>query len=301
MAGENLQLDVLPTLAPGDRERIFSEETMSALLAAIKPHLEPGRRKLVYILPASGRIGHVVGEVFALWSLYHDQYDEILVVVRDQGSLPIPEGPRRLVERYVTFVETPNHLVLLMGHFTAPLKQFGVFDLLLTSATMLANALFPTLRADGFEDRFELPADMVEQGDALLANLGWREGEPVVVLHVREETFLASHRYHFYRAADIAHYRPAIDQIVEGGGWVFRLGDAASVPLDHPSSRVVDLPHHADYANWMDLFLVARARAIRSTVPPDLSPIATHSARRRCSSITTPNRFAFSLRPVAIS
>lgn len=260
MADQQLKIDVLPSLAPEDQKKIFSAETMSALLAAIKPHLEAEKRKLVYILPASGRIGHVVGEIFALWSLYHRHYDEILVVVRDQAVLPIAEGPRRLVERYVTFVETTNHLVVLMGHFTVPMKQFGVFDLLLTSAPQLCHTFFPTLSADGFAERFELPDDMGAQGETMLADLGWREGEPIVALHVREETFLASHRYHFYRAADIANYRAAIDRIVERGGWVFRLGDARSVTLDHPSATVVDLPHRAGYADWMDLFVISRAR-----------------------------------------
>lgn len=260
MTDPKLELDSLPGLSAEDHARILAPETMSSLFATIRPHLEPGKRKLVYIFPASGRIGHVVGELFALWTLHGAGYDEILVVVRDRASLPIPEGPARLVAPYMRFVETSDHLVMLLGHYNAPLAAFGPFDLLLTSAARLCHALFPTLRAEGFERHFALPEDMAARGEAWLRGLGWRPGEPIVPVHAREPSFLSSHRYHFFRTADIANYRPAIDRLADGGTWVFRLGDRASRPLSHPSPRVVDLPHREDYADWMDVFLVAKAR-----------------------------------------
>jgi hypothetical protein len=62
---------------------VINQVTMLSLLTTIKPHIEAGKTKLVNIFPASRMISHVVGEMFALWSLYGARYDEILVVVDD--------------------------------------------------------------------------------------------------------------------------------------------------------------------------------------------------------------------------
>ncbi|MDG2284120.1 MAG: TIGR04372 family glycosyltransferase [Alphaproteobacteria bacterium] len=115
------------------------------------------------------------------------------------------------------------------------------------------------MKPDGFQHHFELPPEFLEHGQAFLDDLGWRPGEQIVVLHVREGNFRENLQYHAHRTADIANYLPTIDFLASQGYWVFKIGDNGSNPLTHSNPRVIDLPHLPRYANWMDLFLVARS------------------------------------------
>ncbi|MDG2284121.1 MAG: hypothetical protein P8N43_01130, partial [Alphaproteobacteria bacterium] len=72
-------------------------------------------------------------------SLYHDSYEDILVVIEDRTTCPMPEGPMRVAERYVTFVETNDEDVKLLGHFDGPLSKFGPFDLLIQTPQSLSH------------------------------------------------------------------------------------------------------------------------------------------------------------------
>lgn len=252
-------LDRVPNADTLDIAQVFSAGTMKTLVEVIKPHLEVGKRKIVYIFPASDAIGHISGEMHILWSLYGKEFDEILVVIGARNSSPMPDGPARVVNQYVTFVETTDTNVMLMGHFTAPPQDYGLFELKLTSSTGLCNIYYPSFLAKGIEQHFKLPPDMIEQGEAFLHSLGWRPGEKIIPVHGREMTYLPSQRYHSLRSVRMEFYRPAIDHLLESGAWVFRLGDPNSTALEHPTNRFIDLPHLPNYEDWMDVFLISRA------------------------------------------
>jgi putative glycosyltransferase (TIGR04372 family) len=251
--------DNFPRADPTHFERAFNVRTMQSLVGLIKPHLEADKRKLVYIFPASDAIGHVMGEMFALWALHGERYDELLVVIADRSLEPMPEGPTRVVEQYVTFVETQDPDVLLLGHFTAPTQEFGVFDVIFASAAGLCDAFYPMMADQGIGRPFKIPADMTVAGEDFLRDLGWRPGERIVVFHARERSNLANLGYHSFRTVDVANYRPAIAHLLDAGVWVFRLGDSSSTPIHHDNNRFIDLPGLENYADWMDVFLVSRA------------------------------------------
>jgi hypothetical protein len=138
-------LDRVPSADTLDIAQVFSAGTMKTLAEVIKPHLEVGKRKIVYIFPASDAIGHISGEMHILWSLYGKGFDEILVVIGARHSSPMLDGPARVVSQYVTFVETTDSNVMLMGHYTIPPQNFDLFELRLTNATSLWNAYYPSL------------------------------------------------------------------------------------------------------------------------------------------------------------
>lgn len=251
-------LDAIAEVDALDIHSVLSAETMKSLVATLKPHLEPGKRKLVYIFPASDAIGHVIGEMHALWTLHGEDYDELLVVISDRRHIAMPDGPARVAEQYVTFVETTDRNVMLLGHFRAPPQDFGLFELKLVNANGLCAEFYPSYLAKGIDKHFEIPSDMVTQGEAYLRDLGWQPGDRIIPLHMRETSYLPGRRYHSFRTVTPENYRPAINHLLDGGAWVFRMGDSQSTPMEFHDGRFIDLPHAEGYSDWMDIFLASR-------------------------------------------
>jgi putative glycosyltransferase (TIGR04372 family) len=99
------------------------------------------------------------------------------------------------------------------------------------------------------------------EGDETLAQLGLPAGAWFVCFHVREPGFWWKwNRVHAAtRDADILTYTPAMQAVVERGGWVIRMGDATMKKL--PSMPgVVDYAHSGVKSEKMDVFLSARCR-----------------------------------------
>lgn len=104
--------------------------------------------------------------------------------------------------------------------------------------------------------------DQVEKrGRQCLREMGVPEGAWFVVLHVRSPGFHREGSYpqQAHRNADIKSYSPAIDEIIERGGWVIRLGDPSMEPLP-PRHGLIDYAHSRFKSDWMDVFLIANSR-----------------------------------------
>jgi hypothetical protein len=218
MTEPDAPLDAIPEVDALDINSVLSAETMKSLAATLKPHLEPGERKLVYIFPTSDAIGHVIGEMHALWVLHGEAYDELLVVISDRRHIAMPKGPARVAEQYVTFVETTDRNVMLLGHFTAPLQDFGLFELKLVTAAGLCTEFYPRHLTEGIDKHFEIPKDMAAQGEAYLRNLGWLPGERIIPLHMRETSYLPGRRYHSFRTVTPENYGSSTYQVDWSGG-----------------------------------------------------------------------------------
>lgn len=101
-------------------------------------------------------------------------------------------------------------------------------------------------------------------GRARLSRFGITESDWFACLHVREAGYLArehddTEHFHRYRNADIATYLPAVQAVVERGGWVIRMGDPSMTPLSS-MERVVDYALSDIRCDWMDMFLCAEGR-----------------------------------------
>ena len=92
-----------------------------------------------------------------------------------------------------------------------------------------------------------------------LSKLGICEGEWFVCVHVREGGFRQDYSRRPYRNADIYNYLPAIEEIVNQGGWVVRMGDSTMKPLPK-MRRVVDYPFTSYKNELMDLYLIKECR-----------------------------------------
>lgn len=121
---------------------------------------------------------------------------------------------------------------------------------------------------------FKIQKQIELSGNRNLESVGIGENDWFVSLHVRSRTSKAHHSgLHDVLNADIDDYIPAIQEITDRGGWVIRLGDP-SMPTLPKMERVFDYCHSDMKSDWMDIFLLAKARFFIGTssgpayVPP---------------------------------
>lgn len=259
MSDTHQTFDAPPALDLEESRRVFSAETFQRLIQLITPKLQAGKRTLVHIMPASSRFAHMVLEPWALHAMYAEEFDEIIVVIRDRRLLPYGTGPHALASTVVTFVETTNDLIIKLGHFDAPRMENGPLCIQLRSAPELLKDFWRHLRAGGPARHLSLSPELEERGSRFLAGLGVAPDERIVTLHMREGGYLASHRYHDFRNMTPANYAPAIRYLLDQGIWVFRLGDKASSQLDIDHPRLIDLPFLPEHEDFMDVVLLSKA------------------------------------------
>ncbi len=113
----------------------------------------------------------------------------------------------------------------------------------------------------------QLPPLMIESGWKILSELGVKDGDWFVTLHVREGGFHneAEHSDARHRSAAIADYEKAVDFIIDMGGWVIRLGDSTMTPLPFVRPKLVDYAHSHLRSPKIDLFLMSQCRYLIGT------------------------------------
>ena len=240
------------------RAEFGKKETMERLFHTVIPHLEQGKRTLVYILAQVDRIGHTAMEPFFLKSLYGPHYDRIILVTgQGEGAgynpfiLQCP-GPE------FVHVPTADPILPMLGFLDGGVHDLQLFHLCLASPQRVIRDFGRHATAGGDIRFFELPDTIRAIGEAFLKETGKPANAPFVVLHARDMSYLPEKAHHAFRCADIRSYEGAVRQFVDAGYWVFRLGDKGSVPLEGYGEQVVDLPHHPAYSQALDVFLSAR-------------------------------------------
>ena len=121
-------------------------------------------------------------------------------------------------------------------------------------------ALYPKIQS-AWGDRaplLKLTQKDYEQGWAALREMGLPPGAWFVCIHNRESGFYNDPVQRF-RNGDIRSYLPAIEMIVEQGGWCVRMGDSTMTPLP-AMPRVIDYTRHGVKSDRMDVFLCAACR-----------------------------------------
>ncbi|MBO6561491.1 MAG: TIGR04372 family glycosyltransferase [Nisaea sp.] len=233
---------------------------MTALLETVGPHIQDGSRALAYIFPLPGRIGHLVLEPLALMNLYGESHAPIVVITHDARLHKHSTGVRRLLEPHMTIAQTMKRKLISLGHVDAGAVEIGPMTWLLSTHDALQRDLVLALESGKPLRYLTAPEDLLAEGRDLIRSMGYEDDKPSVVLHVRDEQFLPQFTHNFFRAARVADYMPAIDYLLSKGYRIFRLGDPSSVAVTHPSRDFVDLPHHPNYRDILDVYCIATAR-----------------------------------------
>lgn len=244
---------------PADMRRIFSQENLQHLADAVSPHLEVGARTLVYVLSMPSRIGHLTLEPHALFNLYGDLYDQIIVVTRENKSYPASKGVRELAGSYLRFANTPHPVVAEMGHHDGNVQDFGIFSFAVVAPhTLLAR--FVEAQDNGVRPKYFVVSDaMRARGAPILARLGITQTDKVVAFHARTRGTHAAAAYHDYRNASLENFEPLLRYLLDAGYWVIRLGDKATPDMPFAHARLVDLPKLPDYEDYLDVVVADRS------------------------------------------
>ncbi len=250
----------LDRLAKDLQAEMAKPETLQKLFALVAPHLVPGGRNLVYILAQVERIGHLAMELFFLNTLYGADHDRIIVLTGPTDRPGVNPAVFDITGPGFAHVETDDPLLPLLGFLEGGMLDMNVLRMLLIEPQRLTRDFGRAVTAGAPLLHFSLPDAMRQRGDDWMRARGIDPDEPFVLLHVRDASYLPEKAHHLFRCADIANYGLAIDRLVESGYRVFRLGDASSPPLSHPSGRVVDVPHAPDYDPYLDVYLSACCR-----------------------------------------
>ena len=113
------------------RAEFGKQETMQRLFQAVLPHLEEGRKTLVYILAQVDRIGHVAMEPFFLRSLYGSDYDRIILLTGEgEGPGYNPFVLKCLGPEFV-HVTTADPILPLLGFLDGGVLDLQLFHLCL--------------------------------------------------------------------------------------------------------------------------------------------------------------------------
>ena len=98
------------------------------------------------------------------------------------------------------------------------------------------------------------------RGRDVLRGYGLKDSDWFVCVHAREDGY-APGEEQTYRNTKINDLKLAIQEIVNRGGWVFRMGDPSMTKLE-PMDKVVDYAHSEHKTDWLDLYLLSKCRFI---------------------------------------
>lgn len=250
----------LDRLAESLQAEMAKPETLRKLFGLVAPRLAPGGRNLIYILAQVERIGHLAMELLFLNTLHGRDFDRIVVVTGPTDRPGVNPAILEVPGPLFAHVETDDALLPLLGFLDGGMLDMNVLNLLLAQPQRLTRDFGRAVTGGKPVAHFKLPEHLGALGDACIRRQGVDPRPPLVLLHVRDASYLPEKAHHLFRCADIARYHKAIDRLVEAGYRVFRLGDTSSPPLTHASGKVIDVPHAADYAPYLDVYLSARCR-----------------------------------------
>lgn len=222
---------------------------------------------VIYALPlrfvvvsTPGRIGHLAAELdcFFKETALGDRRPVTAVLIASH----IPIANPCLLQYWAKRIRVVRNR--LAGAALRPFLYFPYLriDLAETVAVINQTATYPSVLArwGSRPPLLSLSDRHRNQGEACLKALGVPPGAWIVCVHAREGGYSPTDEHiHTHRNSDIDDYRPAMEAIVEHGGWCLRMGDATMKPLE-PMPGVIDYANSSRKSDWMDIFLCARCR-----------------------------------------
>ena len=162
-------------------------------------------------------------------------------------------------ERYIRIIRSP-----LLCTILKPLSdnRFTGYNVHRYASPINAAADFPRIQRmydkTGGRPLLSLIDCDFRRGSDLLRTYGMPRDAWFVSVHCREEGYIPGEGQ-TYRNADITSYLPAMEAIIERGGWVIRLGDPSmgEIPVN---KYIIDYAHLDNRSDWMDVFLCAACK-----------------------------------------
>lgn len=186
----------------------------------------------------------------------HPKYKTLMLARKGQV---VNEHVLSYWDHYIKIIRSPVLCILLK-----PLSenQFTGFNVNRYCSVINRAADFPWIQdayhKSGGRPLLSLLEFDYRRGWDILQKLGMPRDAWFVCVHCREESYISGEGQ-TYRNADIDSYLPAMEAIVERGGWVIRLGDPGMkvIPLQ---KNIIDYVHIEVKSDWMDVFLCATCK-----------------------------------------
>jgi len=97
----------------------------------------------------------------------------------------------------------------------------------------------------------------MDEGWALLEDLGLQRSRPLICIHVRDNAYLPGLAYHDYRDPPLRGYEDLVRYLLSEGFNVVRTGSVANQPMAIDNSAFLDYPFSDIKSDFMDLFMYA--------------------------------------------
>jgi len=144
-----------------------------------------------------------------------------------------------------------------------------------------SSRLLPSWKVNGSRDhkgylaqtkpQLNLSNSEEHSGVDRLVQTGWKPGEPIVCLVVRDAAYLKTINsdknwsYHSYRDTSISSYRATAIALAEKGYWVFRMGKVVEEEFEVNHPQVVDYATSTWKDDFLDVWLMSRCEFCIST------------------------------------
>lgn len=257
-----------------EARELFGPANMSRMrtfLASVLP--DDGLKRMVYICPLGGRIGHVAIESHQIYNMYREACDELVFMTNMPGDVPVNLALMELVGRYYRVVYCPDYTLLRMGFFDMEPLDLGIATLIMRSPAGVQFEYYLHCLSGAKLVYFELPEHLTAKRDALCQTLGMPSGARVVTVHVRDSSYFSNVHYDSSRSTSLDGYLAMITMLLERGYWVARIGDANMPKLPMTHERLIDAPFHDARTEFMDLCLIAASEfTVMSASGPEAIP-----------------------------
>jgi putative glycosyltransferase (TIGR04372 family) len=170
-------------------------------------------------------------------------------------------------KKYITIIDDKKTIELLN-----PLRQYLEIDIgmavnLNHQAIYIEHAKGTVQKEwekQGREPLMQLSQEDITYGWGELLELGIHEGAWFICLHVRDAgyktgSYTSDYELDSYRNADIDTYDLLIDEVIDRGGYVIRVGDPNMKPVK-PKEGLYDYALSDIRSNRMDIFLFSQCR-----------------------------------------
>lgn len=155
----------------------------------------------------------------------------------------------------IWFMDKPN---LWWWNLKLPRSKFHIFSPILENTN-------PTLYVTPDDEFLSFSSVEHQIARSNLVKLGWKEGDKIVCLLVRDSKYLNEiypkndWLYHDYRNSDIGDYAVAIDFLLKQNVWVFRMGRHTEEKLSIKNKRYIEYQDSGIESDFMDIWLFANA------------------------------------------